>query len=310
MGYRISIQENKMDRNKIKLALIGGQDIKKYTIADILWAEIARLGKVNMEFEIIPINMSEDLYKFYWEFIEDQHFIGFNVALPWKMNLAEMVDNLDEFSSKVRSVNTIFKSGNDISACNTDVIGIETPLIKRTNLNGKKILILGFGGAGLPTAVYLSEKHSCDIFVFDNRDKTVQTDGVTFINTYDEINARKYDVIINATPVGKFYLNQFPEGFSSPISVKTFREICHEETIVQEMNYLPDKTELLLMAEEKGLKVISGIEMLVYQALNSFKRYVGIEFDQSKIDSLISFVTDISKQKEKQIYERRTTNIR
>lgn len=107
------------------------------------------------------------------------------------------------------------------------------------------------------------------------------------LKTYHELLSHKYDVIINTTPVGKYYLNTPPVMFCFPLGISMLKRITKSESIVQEMNYFPLKTELLTFALNLKLRVISGTEMLMNQALESFKKYTG--FCLSKDPNLVAF---------------------
>lgn len=284
------------------LALIGGQDIRKYTVADILWKKISELSSINFEFKVIPINNFIELCKFYWSFSENSEFVGFNVALPWKSEIVKLIDAISSNSKIYNSVNTIYKIDKKIYGSNTDVLGIERSLLTYTDLFDKKILIIGSGGAGLPTSEYLSEKYHCKVFTFDLNNLILNSSKITTLKNIHDIENERYDIIINATPVGKFYLNEMPKQFSSPISLELFRKITHNKTIIQDMNYFPINTEILKFGIYNNLQIISGIEMLVYQACASFELYTEYKFEDYKVKELITFVGNYAINKEYELF--------
>lgn len=284
------------------LALIGGQDIRKYTVADILWKKISELSSINFEFKVIPINNFIELCKFYWSFSENSEFVGFNVALPWKSEIVKLIDAISSNSKIYNSVNTIYKIDKKIYGSNTDVLGIERSLLTYTDLFDKKILIIGSGGAGLPTSEYLSEKYHCKVFTFDLNNLILNSSKITTLKNIHDIENERYDIIINATPVGKFYLNEMPKQFSSPISLELFRKITHNKTIIQDMNYFPINTEILKFGIYNNLQIISGIEMLVYQACASFELYTEYKFEDYKVKELITFVENYAINKEYELF--------
>lgn len=284
------------------LALIGGQDIKKYTVADILWKKISEFSSINFEFKVLPINNFTELCKFYWSFSENSEFIGFNVALPWKSEIVKLIDAISSNSKIYNSVNTIYKIDKKIYGSNTDVLGIERSLLTYTDLFDKKILIIGSGGAGLPTSEYLSEKYHCKVFTFDLNNLILNSSKITTLKNIYDIENEQYDIIINATPVGKFFLNEMPKQFSSPISLELFRKITHNKTIIQDMNYFPINTEILKFGIYNNLQIISGIEMLVYQACASFELYTGYKFEDYKVKELITFVENYAINKEYELF--------
>jgi len=186
------------------------------------------------------------------------------------------VDHTDELFEGLKVVNTVYKSQNVIHACNTDTLGaiysIESA-IKSTTI--KNILILGCGGAGYPVAVKLSEYYSCNVFVYDIRtiNAIFNTKVIKVIKSLNEIFPQKFEVIINATPLGKFYKNTLISGLNSPLDYSMIKQLSHPDTILMEMNYLPEYTFFLQCGLALGLRVIPGVNMLVHQAIASLAKY-------------------------------------
>ncbi len=292
----------------MRVALAGGKNIKKYSLADILWQEISELSDISINFGFFPLLNKNEFCRFYEKFSSDKNFVGFNVALPWKGLAAQLVNKIVQITTKpIGVINTVYKYGGEIYGFNTDVIGIEKPLLKRAKINRKKILVIGAGGAGLSCAIYLSDRYNADITLYD----IAKVEGkpknykLRMANSIKKVSKIKYDIIINASPVGKMFKDTIPHEFSLPIGINIFNKIIHRNTIVQEMNYFPNQTELLHLAKIKKLEVISGVEMLVHQGISSFQLYSGKEFPPNKIDVLIKRIVAIAEKLEENIYEKR-----
>lgn len=292
----------------MKLALVGGKTIKKYSIADYVWDEISHISNTKINFEILSLESFSALCQFYWHFLEDREFIGFNIALPWKNAISVLADRNNFISEKCMYVNTVFKKADGlVYTVNTDVIGVEKSLNKRVNLKQKNVLIMGGGGAGLSVGVYLLEKYDCNIYIFDVR--TIGKEkGILILNNYETLISHRYDVIINASIVGKYYLDEPPQLFSSPLDTEMFDKIIKPETIVMEMNYFPLMSQLLKTAKVYNLEVVTGTEMLVYQALASFNYYTGIELTINDMTNLMDNVNKYSILKENELYKRSIIN--
>lgn len=285
------------------IGLIGGQDIKKYTVADILWKKISELSGVDFIFTIFEISNFVELCKFVWAFDEDKSFVGFNVALPWKQVIKQFVDADNENKRDTHFLNVVYKKDGQKVGSNTDVLGICQTLTSVTNPQRKHVLILGAGGAGYATASYLAQTLNCSVCVFDVAHIPFEIDqGITVFKNYSAITQQTFDIIINATPVGKFFLDERPSAFSLPIDIDILASIIHKETILQEMNYFPHKSQFLKFGESKQLTTISGVDMLVYQAVESFKLYTGMPVSLDHVQELITYMTDIVKQKEYELF--------
>jgi shikimate 5-dehydrogenase len=259
-----------------KLALVGGSEIAKYTVADIMWKHIADVSGVDFSFEIIALATEQETSKFYESYIGDESFIGFNVALPWKQQFGKYVAG-EESGNPPSIINTVYKRSHTVHGLNTDPIGIARGL-SGYSLQGKNVLILGAGGGGQSTAHHLTRELGATVYMHDIVDNSA---------AFAEVQAQKYDLIINATPLGKFYFDQPIEAFSSPVDIVTLKKISHHDTIMQEMNYFPLRTFFLQLGEVLGLRTVSGEQMLVYQALESFRHYFAKEIKSQQAQAVI-----------------------
>ena len=76
------------------------------------------------------------------------------------------------------------------------------------------------------------------------------------------------DILINTTPVGMY------PNINQSLPIKS--DMLHKDLIVKDLVYNPLKTRLLIEAEKKGAKTISGFKMLIYQGMESFKIWTGV----------------------------------
>ena len=203
---------------------------------------------------------------------------GFNVTMPHKVTVLNYVDRSDKIAEMVGAANTVNNEGGKFHAYNTDVVGFIEPLRQRKiDLNGFEVLILGAGGAARAVAVALShEKGVSKINIF-NRDIDRSTSlanminksgieiGITSQNDVQKIAFRS-NLIINTTPLGM--KNEQSLIKTSSIS---------KESIVYDIVYKPIETKLLENARTAGAQVIYGYEMLLEQAIASFKIWFKID---------------------------------
>lgn len=194
---------------------------------------------------------------------------GLTCTIPHKIEIMKFLDKIDETAKKIGAVNTVLNQNGRLIGFNTDWQGAVIPLEKMTNLTGKKVLVLGAGGAARAVVFgLLNRKAKVSIF---NRTKEKAVGlakefscQVTNLNTESEI--RDFDIIVNTTSVGMKPLEK-----EIPISTKYF----FPKQIVFDIVYSPFETKLLKEAKKRGAKIIHGVEMLLHQGTAQFEIYTG-----------------------------------
>ena len=197
---------------------------------------------------------------------------GFNVTMPHKVRILEYVDQYDKTVELVGAANTVKNEDGEFCAYNTDVLGFIKPLRQRgIDFSGFEVTILGAGGAARAVAVALaSERGIANINIFNrntNRSKELanllkKLGLKSSIVSSDNIQniASKSNLIINTTPLGM-------KDEQSLIKSSSIRK----DAIVYDIVYKPINTNLLESARTAGAKVVYGYEMLLEQAIASFK---------------------------------------
>lgn len=208
----------------------------------------------NTEYELREIPAGElDAY------MQDRSFDGINVTIPYKQAVMEFCE-CDEVCLAIGSANTIVNRNGRLYAYNTDCKGLLF-MLKRAGieLRNKKVVILGSGGTAR-TAVYTAYKEgAAEIYLLSRRknDAEVEFPRCKVIDYSDLSAIKDAEVLINTTPVG-----MYPGNGVSPLSISDLNRL----EAVADVIYNPMRTELLLEASERGLKVTDGLPMLVAQA--------------------------------------------
>ncbi len=227
------------------------------------------LKKNNIDAIYDKIKLEEDEIKGIIQDIKKQKIVGCNITVPFKKKIIPFLDTLSFEAEKTQSVNTIiFEKGNLIGH-NTDILGFDRA-IKALNFNmkDKKILILGAGGV-VPSIIFALKKMDVLEISISNRTKQkAENLKILFknLNVVEWGNLSKFDVVINATSLGlnneKINLN-----FSNVGKNKLFYDVI----------YNPAETNFLKKGKELGNKTENGRKMFIYQALEAFKLWHGIE---------------------------------
>jgi shikimate dehydrogenase len=204
-----------------------------------------------------------------------------SITIPFKTSVIPFLDELDALSAKIGSVNTIVNRGGKLIGHNTDHFGALKALEEKVNLSGKKVILLGAGGAARAIAYGLKERE-CEVTIF-NRSlgrgaRLAKELGYAYhsLSALSEMerSTRDADVLINATRVG-----MHPHEAESPLP----KQVLRKEMTVMDIVYRPLRTKLLHEAEEQGCKTIDGLEMLAYQGAAQLEIWIGQSPDGEQI---------------------------
>jgi len=199
---------------------------------------------------------------------------GLNVTMPHKNKVMNYLDGLDFTAESVGAVNTILNNQGRLIGYNTDGKGAMFALQENgVFLEKKKLVLLGAGGAAQAIAHQAAQE--VDELVVLNRhpdkakklvnslpknlDSSIRSGPLSFEVQKQELETA--DILINATCVG-----MHPDNESSPISSGLLRS----DLALMDIIYNPLETKLLKDAKKVGAKVISGVEMLIYQGAVAF----------------------------------------
>lgn len=200
------------------------------------------------------------------EFLKSGDFTGLNVTIPYKKDVIPFLDELSPVAKRLGAVNTIVRrEDGSLIGHNTDYFGFRY-LIEQSGLEvtGKKVLVLGSGGASNTAAAVLRELGAETIIISRSGE-----------NNYQNLHLHTDTaVIVNTTPVG-----MYPNTGVSPLDLGVFPRLEGVLDVV----YNPAKPKILLDAEARGLVAMNGLGMLVAQAKQSAEWFTGCPIDDSKI---------------------------
>jgi 3-dehydroquinate dehydratase/shikimate dehydrogenase len=242
---------------------VAGDPIRS-SLSPLMLNTAFRRETVNAVYLALQTKNVEDLFKLARE-IPIQ---GLSVTMPLKESVIPHLERTDPLSAKIGAVNTISRlPDGKFYGFNTDVAGIVGPLERRLSLRNAKVLVLGAGGAAR-AAVFGCRDRGAEIWILNRTPETAQKlarqSGAKTMRR-DQLGKQSFDVIINATPAGMS-------------GNKTATVLAPEELnarLVFDLVYNPIDTPLLRMARQKGLAVISGVEMFVQQGARQFEIWTG-----------------------------------
>lgn len=210
---------------------------------------------------------------------------GANVTMPLKRAVVPYLDTLSPAAALAGAVNVIVNDGGHLTGHITDGEGFMLSLDEADVVyRGRKILIIGAGGAGISVAIQAAFQGVASVTFFNQRDrfydagKTLATKlsdktdcAITIRDLADHQDLAHHlaeaDIVINATPIGMHETRH-----QTPLPELS---LLRPEQTVCDLIYAPQQTELLKQAAARGCKTISGIGMQLYQAVPAFRMWTG-----------------------------------
>lgn len=195
---------------------------------------------------------------------------GVSITIPHKTVILPYVDDLEPLAQAMGAVNTLYWQEERLIGANTDGLGAVLALKEKTELYGRRCLILGAGGAARAIAFALKTE-GCHV-VLTNRTgekgrRLAEEIGVDWV-PFGEFIRDKADILIQATSVG-----MYPDAEESLVP----RQSLASFPVVMDIVYKPLETRLLREARQEGCLAIDGLNMLIYQAAAQFRLWTGKE---------------------------------
>ncbi|AST92654.1 shikimate dehydrogenase [Sutcliffiella cohnii] len=210
---------------------------------------------------------------------------GFNITIPHKVGMLSLVDEIDEGAQKIGAINTVVNDNGTFIGYNTDGVGFVNGLKNVTQLDDKKILVIGAGGASRAIVYSLLLEKTAKVDIV-NRSTKKAADLLeeyeafkSDVFSFDTINnIEDYDIIVNTTSVG-----MHPHVNEMPISLDGLKK----GAIVSDIIYNPLQTTLLSKASELGAITQNGVPMFVNQGAVAFQLWTGIYPDTERMTKLV-----------------------
>ena len=212
---------------------------------------------------------------------------GLSVTLPHKVAVLEYLDDIDDLAAKIGAVNTVVNHNGKLTGYNTDCQGAINALQTRTTLDGKSVAIIGAGGAARAIGFGLT-KVAEHLTILNRTRKTGEHLAADLQADYcplDECQPSRYDILINATPLG-----MHPHTDASPIG----GQALSKKMVVMDIVYNPLNTRLLKKATASGCCTINGLDMFVFQGAHQFELWTG---KQAPVEVMRTAVLEALKDK-------------
>jgi shikimate dehydrogenase len=268
--------ENEMIDAQTELYGVIGNPVRHSLSPMIHNGVFKRLGRnaVYLAFEVK--NLEEALRG-----IRGLKVMGVSVTTPLKTEVVPFLDKIEGLAKKIGAVNTIVNRGGRLIGYNTDCEGALGALEEKMNLRGKRVLLLGAGGAARAIGFGLKGRF-CQLIVSNRSRKRGEglskELGCDYLPTSSLVRMKagelEADVVINATSLG-----MVPRDGETPIPKKLLKE----GMMVMDIVYQPLQTRLLREAKEKGCLTVNGLEMFIRQGVAQLEIWTGRRLEIGRI---------------------------
>lgn len=254
---------------------------------------------LNLNYAYLAFDINHDQLKDGVKAIRTLGMRGSNISMPNKQAIIPHLDKLDQSAQLTGAVNTVVNDDGVLTGYTTDGIGFVNDLKKKGHdISGKKILVVGAGGAGIPIATQSAIEGAKAIRIANRKDshfanavaiaKTIneQTDShaATF-SLEDEEQFKEAlnwaDIYVDATGVGMKPLENMAL-VNDPSWLK-------KDLVVYDTVYAPRETKLMAVAKEAGLTAVyNGLGMMIEQGAAAFKLWTGQEMPIDKVQEAMA----------------------
>jgi len=212
--------------------------------------------------------------------IRRYNMFGINLSMPYKQEVIQYLDELAPSARLIGAVNTVVNKNGTLIGYNTDGKGFFKSLPSFA-IQGKKMTILGAGGAATAIIAQAALDQAEEIFVFTRQssyDKTVSKMAVISRQTKSRIHVlnledlatlqdkiNQSDLLVNGTSVGM-------DGETLPLAEGNQ---LPSQILVADVIYKPFETPFLKWARSQKVVAVNGLGMLLYQAAEAFELWTG-----------------------------------
>lgn len=207
---------------------------------------------------------------------------GFNITMPHKEKVIDFLDEISHDAKIIGSVNTVLNNNGKLIGYNTDGRGLVKAIDQvNANFRGKKVVVIGAGGAGKAVAVQLAFEGAKEVVVMNRTLANAE-------KVRDRISEHIPKSKARALPLDEELLKEELKDAvllvqCTPVGMKDTRDqslvsnmdTLDKDLLVVDIIYDPKKTKLLSIAEEVGCRTMNGIGMMIYQGALAFKIWTG-----------------------------------
>jgi shikimate dehydrogenase len=241
----------------------------------------AAFSELGLDFVYLPFLVKKESLKGAIDGIKALNIRGLSVTQPHKVEVMELLDNIDPLAEKMGTVNTIVNDNGILTGSNTDADGFLQGLLERgIKPAGKNVVVLGAGGASRAVSFILADRGANLVILNRLLELDWAESLAERISDYFSVRVEalelKRDNLKKAIGEADILVNTTSVGMSPDIdNTLVDSDLLKPGLVVYDVIYNPIKTRLLIEAEKAGATIISGLDMLVFQGVIAFGKWTG-----------------------------------
>ena len=263
-----------------------------HSISPLMHNEAFRL--LDLDYTYLCFDVNEDTLATAVEGLKACGIRGFNLTMPNKNKIVELLDELSPAARLIGAVNTVVNDNGHLTGYNTDGVGyMQAVKDAGYDITGKTITVMGAGGAATAICAQAALDGVKKIHIFaretsrfwsrtqklvENINSTLPCKAVLHENKDTAALSQaiaQSALLLNATSVG---MAPNTDG-----TIITDTSLYHPDLIVSDVIYNPRETRFLREAKEAGCRTFNGMYMLLYQGAEAFRLWTGKEMPVAEI---------------------------
>ncbi|HLH11440.1 MAG TPA: shikimate dehydrogenase [Methylovirgula sp.] len=233
------------------------------------------LKRLHIEGDYERVPVSPDALEDFLASFADQGFVGGNVTIPHKEAAFRFCGATTQVAAQLEAVNTLWIDGGNLHGDNTDAAGFLAAIDEEAPGWGKdlgKVVVLGAGGAARSIIYALIMRGAREVLVIN---RTIARGQDLRRRLGAAIAAKSFADLPGALADADLLVNTTSLGMRGEAPLEIDLSPLPARAIVADIVYVPLETDLLRQARARGLRTLSGLGMLLHQAVPGFEHWFG-----------------------------------
>jgi shikimate dehydrogenase len=214
--------------------------------------------------------------------VRGPELLGFSVTIPHKEAIMAFLDEIAGDATLAGAVNSVIATSRGLAGLNTDTLGFRRSLADEVgvSLRGKRVVLLGAGGAARAVAVVALQDRAASLIVANRHVERAERmlDALTAVgpDTATSVVGLPSQELAHHLSAAEVVVNATSVGLASQELPVDPNHIT-PRSLVMDLIYNPRETALLRAARARGAETLGGLGMLVFQAAAAFEAWTGVE---------------------------------